>query len=356
MRSSRKNLFAALAAAVALAVVAPACSAVNPSALTVDSWSMSDSTFQSQLSAFAKVYDASGGTASLRTPDGNSWATSFTAAFLNDQLSLQVAKLGVRQRGLTVTDQDLAAAKATLEQNFTSGSRSVFADLPASYQQALIEGVAAQEVLASAVIAEATSESALRSLYEANKDRYAGDLVCASHILVLAGSGSTNAVPTDAQYAAALNSIRTIQGQLTGTSNFAAVAKAKSQDTGSAPGGGALGCAPRGAYVTAFDNAAWTLPIGVVSEPVKTEYGYHLILVTARGKLGFDQLRSTLEQDVVQSSQQLVDLELARLAREASVSVDPRYGRFDVTTGRIQAPAGAAEQTTVDPGSPSAGG
>jgi parvulin-like peptidyl-prolyl isomerase len=356
VRSPGKHLFAAIAALIALAVVAPACSAVDPSALTVESWSMSDSTFQSQLSAFAKVYDASGGTASLRSPDGKSWTTSFTAAFLNDQLSLQAAKVGVRQRGLTVTDDDLVAAKTTLEQNFTAGSRSVFADLPASYQMSLVEGVAAQEVLARAVIAEARSDAALRSLYEATKDQYAGDLVCASHILVLAGSGSANAKPTDAQYATALSSIQAIRGQLTGTSNFASVAEARSQDTGSAANGGALGCAARGSYVTAFDDAAWTQPIGVVGEPVKTEFGYHLILVTARGKLGFDDLRTTLEQNVLQSAQQLVDVELARLARDLSVSVDPRYGRFDAATGRIQPPAGASEPMNIDSGALPAGG
>ena len=317
---------------------------------------MSDSTFSSQLSAFAKVYDASGGTASLRSPDGKSWATSFTAAFLNDQLSLQVAKVGVRQRGLTVTDDDLAAAKTTLEQNFTTGSRSVFADLPTSYQLSLIEGVAAQDVLARAVIADARSEAALRRLYESTKDQYAGDLVCASHILVLAGSGSANTKPTEAQYATALASIQSIRGQLTGTSNFASVAQSRSQDTGSAAAGGALGCAPRGSYVAEFADAAWSQPIGVVGQPVRTEFGYHLILVTARGKLGFDDLRSTLEQDVLQSAQQLVDVELARLARELSVSVDPRYGRFDAATGRIQPPAGASEPSDLESGTLPSGG
>jgi len=342
-----RRVVATVAALAALALVGPACSAVDPSALTVESWSMSDSTFQSQLSAFAKVYDASGGTASLRSPDGKSWSTSFTAAFLNDQLSLQAAKVGVRQRGLTVTDDDLADAKSTLEQNFTAGNRSVFANLPASYQLSLVEGVAAQDVLARAVIAEARSDVALRSLYEATKDQYAGDLVCASHILVLAGSGAANTTPTDAQYATALTSIETIKGQLTGTTNFASVASARSQDTGSAADGGALGCAPKGSYVKAFDDAAWSLPVGVVSDPVRTEFGYHLLLVTARGRLGFEDLRATLAQTVQENAQQLVDSELSRLAREIAVSVNPRYGMFDPDTGRIMPPTGAGQPTTT---------
>lgn len=301
---------------------------------------MSDSTFQSQLNAFAKVYAASGGSATLRTSDGMSWATSFTSAFLNDQLSLQVAKDGLAQRGLVVTTKDLAAAKTQLEQNFTTGGRSVFGDLPPAYQQSLIEGVAAQSVLADAVLAEATSDEALRRLYESEKDKYSGDLACVSHILVLAGSGSSNTSPTEAQYATALNSINAIRAQVT-PANFSTIASSTSQDTGSAADGGRLGCASKGTYVDAFDQSVWTLPVGQISEPVRTPYGYHLILVTARGRLGFDDLKSTLELDVRQSAQQLVDLELARLARAADVSVNGRYGVFDPQTGRITTPLGA---------------
>lgn len=355
MKTSRSvPLVTAVVAALSLSFAASACSAVDPSALTVGSWSMSDSTFQSQMTSFAKVYAASGGTATLRSQDGNSWATSFTSAFLNDQMSLQVAKIGVAQRGLTVTDKDLAAAKTTLEQNFTTGGRSVFGDLPKAYQQSLIEGVAAQAVLGDAVIADATSDDALRRLYDATMSQYSGDLACASHILVVAGSGSSNSIPTDAQYATALAAINAIKAQVT-PANFAAIAAAKSQDTGSASDGGRLGCEPKGTFVDSFDQAVWAAPIGVVSDPVKTQYGYHLILVTARGKLGFDELKSTLKQSVVQSAQQLVDSEIARLSRETKISVNGRYGVFDATTGRISAPAGASQPNAMVDGSSLAG-
>ncbi len=324
--------------------------------MTVDSWSMSDSTLQSQMTAFSKVYEASGGTASLRSEDGNSWTTSFTAAFLNDQLSLRLARIGVAQRGLTVTDDDLSDAKSILEQNFTTGGRSVFGDLPGDYQQTLIEGVAAQNVLAAAVLAEAQSDDALRALYESTKDEYDRDLVCASHILVLAGTGSANTTPTEAQYATALTSIAAIRSQLNGASNFAEIAAARSQDTGSAENGGVLPCAPRGSYVAGFEDSVWSLPIGTVSEPVRTQFGYHVILVTARGRLGFDQLKDTLRQSVMESAQQVVNAEITRLASEADISVNGRYGRFDAQTAQITAPAGAATAGTPVNGSSLSGG
>lgn len=348
MKTTRNISITAILLALVLALVGSSCSAVNPTALTVNNWTLSDSEFQSQIEAFAKVYSTSGGASELKSTDGNSWATSYTSAFLNDQLNLQLAQVGVAERGLTVTDADRANARALLEENFTNGSgTSVFNELPASYQETLIEGVAAQTVLGAAVIAEAQTDEGLRKLYEATKDQYQEDLVCASHILVLAGSGSGNAAPTEAQYATALTSIKGIQSQIKGTSNFAEIATAKSQDSGSATAGGALPCSPKGSYVTEFDDAAWAQPVGVVGEPVKTKFGYHIVLVTARGKLTFEQLKDSLKQSVVDNADAIVGAELVRIAATASISVNGRYGQFEATSAKIVAPSGATSTTVA---------
>lgn len=351
MKTSRLlPIAAASLVALVLSVVGTACSSVDPQALSVGDWSLSQSDFQSDLQGFYDVYTATGGSGSLRSADGNSWATSFTSAFLNDQLSLRLARVGVEQRGLTVTDADRASAKSQLEQNFTNGSTSSFGDLPLRYQNELIDGVAAQSVLLEAVTADATTDEGLRRIYDATKDEYAGELVCARHILVLAGSGSSSATPTDAQYAAALASINAIRAQIASPADFAAVAIAKSQDTGSAVDGGALDCVPRGSYVEGFEEAAWSQDIGVVGDPVKSKFGYHLVLVTARGQLGFDDLKSTIAAQVRSNPEQLLSVELIRIAATTNVSVDGRYGRYIARSARIEAPSGAASpSTTIDP-------
>jgi parvulin-like peptidyl-prolyl isomerase len=64
--------------------------------------------------------------------------------------------------------------------------------------------------------------------------------------------------------------------------DFAAVAQETSQDTGSAANGGILDWQPRSFFVTEFADAAFSQEIGEIGKPVKTDFGYHIILVIAR--------------------------------------------------------------------------
>ena len=86
--------------------------------------------------------------------------------------------------------------------------------------------------------------------------------VRASHILV----------GTEAQ---AMN----LLGQIRGGSDFGVLAKAHSQCP-SGQNGGDLGFFSRGQMVPEFERAAFSMQKGQVSNPVKTQFGYHLIMVT----------------------------------------------------------------------------
>jgi len=68
----------------------------------------------------------------------------------------------------------------------------------------------------------------------------------------------------------------------TSGTEFSELAKKYSDDSGTAPDGGMLGTFAKGVMVKEFEDAAFALQIGEVSQPIKTIYGYHLIKVTNR--------------------------------------------------------------------------
>ena len=85
--------------------------------------------------------------------------------------------------------------------------------------------------------------------------------------------------PTPVDSVILLNRARALRDSIVRGADFAAVARAQSDDSVSARNGGSLGTFGHGAMVRQFDEAAWRLPVGQISEPVFTEFGIHLIKV-----------------------------------------------------------------------------
>lgn len=105
--------------------------------------------------------------------------------------------------------------------------------------------------------------------------------VWARHILV-ADEASANAV----------------RARLTKGEDFAKVAAEVSTDTGTKTKGGDLGWFARGAMVPEFEAAAFSLKVGEVSQPIKSQFGYHIIQVLAHAEIpldasGYDQAKQS---------------------------------------------------------------
>ncbi|MFO7962717.1 MAG: peptidylprolyl isomerase [Desulfobacterales bacterium] len=121
------------------------------------------------------------------------------------------------------------------------------------------------------------SEDEITSYYEANKDSFhTPEQVKAGHILI-----KVNPEADEKERAAAKEKIRDIQEQLKGGADFSALAQKYSQCPSKSDGGD-LGFFSRGKMVKPFEDAAFKLKEGEVSDIVATNFGFHLIKVTDR--------------------------------------------------------------------------
>ena len=119
------------------------------------------------------------------------------------------------------------------------------------------------------------SDADLQAYYNAHQDTYAvKEQVKARHILISVPQGSD--AKTDA---AAKAKAEGLLKQIRSGGDFAALAKANSDDPGSKDSGGELGLFTKGKMVPAFEKAAFALQPGQTSDLVKTDFGYHIIQV-----------------------------------------------------------------------------
>lgn len=124
--------------------------------------------------------------------------------------------------------------------------------------------------------AQDVDEETLRDTYEAELDRFrAPERRAVRHILVQVAPDA-DASPAEAAKARAAE----IRERILAGEDFAAVAQEVSEDPGSAAQGGDLGTIEPGLMDPAFDQAAFALKRDVVSEPIRSAFGYHLIEVT----------------------------------------------------------------------------
>ncbi len=170
-----------------------------------------------------------------------------------------------KKQKVTITDDELNKEVDKLKESY--GGEEVFNQVLESnnttldvLKEDLSNYLTLRKLLESQI--EITDEE-LKAYFEENKDSLGeAEQVKASHILV-----EDEALATE------------IKQKLADGADFAELAKEYSTDEGSKENGGELGFFARGTMVTEFEDAAFTLPINQISDPVKSDYGYHIIKV-----------------------------------------------------------------------------
>jgi parvulin-like peptidyl-prolyl isomerase len=161
--------------------------------------------------------------------------------------------------------------------------------------------LAAQQILAQQYTTNLTAttkvdEATARKYYDDHKSDYLQ--VKARHILIRV-KGSPRPGKKDAKELTdeeALAKAKEIRAKLVAGGDFDALAKAESDDPGSGAKGGDLGTFGHGTMAAPFEEAAFTIPVGEISQPVKTQFGYHIIKVESRQERTFVEVRAEIER------------------------------------------------------------
>jgi peptidyl-prolyl cis-trans isomerase D len=166
------------------------------------------------------------------------------------------------------------------------------------------------------------SEPELHRVYENEKEKFRSpERILTRHILLMAKTPEEDAKVKPKADA--------LVKELKGGGDFAALATKNSQDPGSAPKGGDLGWLVRGQTVKPFEDAAFALKPKEISDPVKSQFGYHIIQVLDHQQpylKSFEEARSQLLDEVRKERagkimQDLIDRAQSALRKEPADTV-----------------------------------
>ena len=158
------------------------------------------------------------------------------------------------------------------------------------------QDISVQKLIENEISAKAAVKpEQVTDFYTKNPDQFKQpERVRASHILITVPKGADAAVKTQARTKAA-----DILKDVKAGKDFAALAKQHSQDPGSAQNGGDLGFFQQGQMVGPFNDVAFTLAPGAVSDLVETDFGFHIIKVAEKQSprtVPLDEVRPQVEQ------------------------------------------------------------
>lgn len=122
--------------------------------------------------------------------------------------------------------------------------------------------------------------------------------------------------PSENSLEKALLKTKKIREEIISGLSFEEAAKKYSEDLGSKKNGGNLGYVPRGTFVQEFDKVAFTIDLNILSEPVKTQFGYHLIEVLQRSGEKVSARHILISVDISEEDKNITYKKMASLVKE----------------------------------------
>jgi peptidyl-prolyl cis-trans isomerase C len=227
---------------------------------------------------------------------------------LDELVTYKLLSQETRVRKIAVTDAEVDStikqmrAQLPNDQEFTKALAARGMTIEKLKSDARIDISINKMMEAEAAAQPAPGDAQVREFYDKNPDKFKQDEACrASHILFRVDESADAATKKKVR-----DQAESVLKQVRAGADFAELAKKHSAD-GSSQQGGDLNFFTRGQMVPAFDQAAFALKPGQISDIVTTQFGYHIIKVTERrpaSTVPFEQVSARIKEYLTEQQKQ----------------------------------------------------
>ena len=247
----------------------------------------------------------------LQTELDEALRDQYGAAVLDTLITNKIVELEAKKQNITVTDEDIQAEYDELVDSY-GGEDAIQAVYEANglTEEAVKKNIWTYQLTKNVIAASLDiTDEEIKQYFEDNKDLYGQEeQVVASHILL-----------EDEEAA------KKVLAKVKAGEDFAELAKEYSTDTATKEDGGDLGYISRNEMDEAFEEAAFALEKGAVSEIVETDDGYHIIKVTNKvpaEEAVFEEVKEEVYADLLES----------RVSEEYATWVTEKQEEYDIET------------------------
>jgi foldase protein PrsA len=238
--------------------------------------------------------------------DGKGFDKKFVATVLQQHLFDDIIAQEAKDRNVKPLPMSDAIKKQVLGN--LGGSKEALDGFSAKYRDQLFLTQRLIEPLLSKV-----QDKYAKPYFDKHKDEFVS--ACVTHLLV------------ETEDAAKAAKARIEKGE-----TFAVVAKEVSKDTGSGEKGGELGCTTLSTYVPEFAVAAAKLPINELSDPVQSQFGFHILKVTKRDAPTWnEEAQKIARQKVDDEAVTDIRASIKKRVKGAGIVVNPKFGVLDTS-------------------------
>ncbi len=303
----------------------------NAYVATVNDQKVSAKEYNKAFEQAKKQYQARFGV-DFNSPQGKPMLAELKAGVVEQLVEQTFLLAEAQKKGIKPTAEEIDAKIAEIKKQFPDDAAfkkalGEFGTTEAELRQQVTVGVTIETLMKDVTKDLSVPEERLKAFYTENQAQFKHDEeVSAAHILIKTDATAKDAKADDAK---ALAKIQDLLKQIRGGADFAELAKKNSEDPGSGAQGGDLGFFGKGRMVPEFEKAAFTMKEGEVSEPFKTQFGYHII---KRGEYRpartetFEQVKEQIRENLLsQERNQAFQTWVDAQKKDAKIVIKPEY-------------------------------